>query len=74
MLAIFRDPCAVRPREDEQAIVGNSQTEPTLVHETMMEPAERDEVAELRLLREHDFLVPDARERIKMVQKWVLVK
>src|SRR5204862_5859773 len=53
-LALFRcrsafgNPAAVGPREHEHAVVGDRDGEPALVHERVVEAAERDEVVELR--------------------------
>src|SRR5690606_15530938 len=43
------DPHAVRPGEHEKAVVGRAHVEPALVHQPVMERAERNEIGELRL-------------------------
>ncbi len=43
------DARAVRPREDEQPVVGTREPVAALVHEPVMKAAQRDEIGELRL-------------------------
>jgi len=49
LLAVLADARAVGLREREHAVIGGSKTEPTLVHEPVMETTDRNEIAEPRL-------------------------
>jgi hypothetical protein len=48
-LTVIGNAAAVGAREDEQSIVGGREPVIALVHEPVMETAERDEIRELRL-------------------------